>query len=131
SVLVFLARRRGLRQIDGERGAVSEHALDVDIAVGLLGKTESLAEPEARAFADFLGGEEWLEDRSEVFRAGFGPLVVYGNREQIPITGSLCSDRRDRLDLSDRYRQAAFIGHGVARVDGEVEQRRLELRDVG
>ena len=35
------------------------------------------------------------------------------------------------LGLADCDRQAAFAIHGIAAVDGEIDQRRLELRDVG
>ena len=45
---------------------MSEHACDRDIAAGLLGEAERLAQPEAGALADFLGGEERLENRIQV-----------------------------------------------------------------
>ena len=60
-----IGRHRGLRQIDRERRALAGRAYDLDVAVGLLGKAERLAEAEAGSLADFLGGEERLEDRLE------------------------------------------------------------------
>ena len=60
-----IGRRRGLRQVDREGRAPAGLARDRDVAVGLLGKAERLAEAEAGALADFLGGEERLEDRLE------------------------------------------------------------------
>ena len=56
-------RRRGLgaRQVDRHSGAFADLAFDPDFAAGLVGEAEDLAEAEAGALADRLGGEEGLE----------------------------------------------------------------------
>ena len=56
-------RRRGLgaRQIDRDGRALADLAFDPDLAARLVGEAEDLAEAEAGALADRLGGEEGLE----------------------------------------------------------------------
>ena len=56
-------RRGGLgaRQIERDGRALADLALDPDLAARLVGEAEDLAEAEAGALADRLGGEEGLE----------------------------------------------------------------------
>ena len=63
-------RRRGLgaRQIDRDGGAAAELAFDPDLAARLVGEAENLAEAQAGALADRLGGEERLERAVEDVR---------------------------------------------------------------
>ena len=51
----------GPRQIDRDGRAFAELAFDADLAAGLVGEAEDLAEAEAGALADRLGREEGLE----------------------------------------------------------------------
>ena len=66
-------RRGGLgaRQIDRDGGALADLAFDPDLAARLVGEAEDLAEAEAGALADRLGGEEGLERAVEHFRRSF------------------------------------------------------------
>jgi hypothetical protein len=57
-----------LRQIDGEGRAFAMRARHRDVAFGLLCEAEGLAKAEAGALADFLGGEERLEDGLDIVR---------------------------------------------------------------
>ena len=54
------------RQIEREGRALPDLALNRNVAAGLLGKAVDLGQPEARALADLLGGEERLEDLDEL-----------------------------------------------------------------
>ena len=49
------------RQVDLDRRAVADLAVDLHVAAGLLDEAVDLREPEAGAVADVLGGEERLE----------------------------------------------------------------------
>ena len=106
--------------------------VDLDVAVGLLGKAERLAEAEAGSLADLLGREERLEDRVEMFRRDAGAGV--GDRDGDEVAAARRTGRAGqgwRRTLLHADRQPAFAVHGVAAVDGEIDQRGLELRDVG
>ena len=76
-------RHRGLRQVDRKGRTLAGLARDLDVAVGLLGKAERLAEAEAGALADFLGGEERLEDRLEQFGRDAGAGVRHGDGDEV------------------------------------------------
>ena len=52
----------GARQVDDDGGALAERALDVDMAPRLGDEAVHHAQPQARALADLLGGEERVED---------------------------------------------------------------------
>src|ERR1700721_4871276 len=52
-----------LRQIDRELRSRSQGTGRHDVAAGLPGEAECLAQAQTRAFSDFLGGVERLEDR--------------------------------------------------------------------
>jgi hypothetical protein len=120
------------RQEDPERGALADFAVDIDEAAGLLDDAVDGGEAEAGALADFLGREERLEDLvADLGRdAGTGvgdvdPHVV-GDRHAL-------IGRLRRLfggDVGGAHGELAAIRHGVARIDGEVHDHLLELRDV-
>ena len=106
-------------------------ALHLDVALGLLDEAESLAEAEAGAFADFLGGEEGLEDRFQPVRHDAVTGVGHRDRDELAAAADLSAQRGNGADLADGDRQPAFAVHGVAGVDGQIDQRRLELGDIG
>src|SRR5579862_4283000 len=90
-------------------------------------------EPETGAFAQFLGGEERLEnavDGGRVHsRSRVGDRkhhVVAGARERLVSTVFRVEDDKRGLD-----EQGATFGHGVASVDAEIHQHLLDLGGVG
>ena len=83
----------------------------------MLGKAERLAEAEAGAFADFLGGEERLEDARD--RRLVHPGAGIGD-------GKLCA----RVHRLERDAQRALARHRLDRVGAEVHQHLVELRRV-
>ena len=97
----------------------------------MLGKAERLAEAEPGALADFLGGEERLEDRVDMIGRDAGAGIGDRDRNEVAAAGGLRAERRDGMDFLDADSQPAFAVHGIAAVDGEIDQRGLELRDVG
>ena len=120
------------RQEDVERGALARLGIDIDETAGLLDDAVDRRQPEAGALADFLGREERLEDLvDDVDRnAGAGvadvdPHVV-GRRHAL--VGQPLGFRRRYI--RGPHREPAAIGHGVAGVDGEIDDHLLELRDV-
>ena len=54
------------RQIQREGAAAADLAVHRDLAPGLPGKAEHLGQAQASALADFLGGEERLEDARQM-----------------------------------------------------------------
>ena len=59
------------------------------------------------------------------------PVSVTDDRDEIAAAGGLCAQCRDRSDLPHGDLQTAFAIHGVASVDGEIDQGGLELADIG
>ena len=99
----------------------------------LLGEAEHHRQPEPGALARLLRGEERLEDPCEHLgrHAGAGVRhgqhhVVAGRHLGVPARVVLVQHLVGNLD-----RQPAAAGHGVAGVQGEVQQRALDLRRVG
>ncbi len=128
----FLRERevRGARQEHLHRGAGAGRAVDPHASARLLGEAEDLAQAEARPLADFLGGEEWLEDLGQ--HGLVHPETRVGHRDH-HIVARRRFFRTDRLsegDVAGLYRQGPADLHGVAGVDGEVEDDQLDLGGV-
>ncbi len=89
-------------------------------------------EPEARALARGLGGEERLEDAGERGRVHARAVVLDGEDDPRARLDDLAAD----LEVADDVLGAradgdvAPVGHGVAGVDREVEEHLLELARV-
>ena len=102
------------------------------MAAGLRDEAVDLAEPEAAALADFLGGEERLEGAGPNFRRHALAVVGDGDCHEIPgrdVGHQLGAAGVDPLHAGTDP-QCAAARHRVARVDHQVEQRGLELRRV-
>ena len=101
---------------------------DRDRAADLLGETEYLAEAEAGAFAEALGGEEGLEHPLHHLRRHALAGVRNPQRDMLAAEalGLAVQHLVVRADL-----ELAAILHRVARVEGEVEQRELERAGIG
>ena len=117
------------RQVHLDRRAVAFLAVDLDVAARLLDEAEHHAEPEAGALADLLGGEEGIEHPLDEGGGDAGAGVAHGDHHIIA--------RRDlavhagvvfvEIDVAGLERELAAIGHGIARVEGKIENRRREL----
>ncbi len=97
--------------------------LDGDRAADLLGKAEHLAEAQAGAFAEALGGEEWLEHA--VHHLGRHPGAVVRDFEHhmlaLEAFGLAGQDLVVRADL-----ERTALGHRVACVERQVQEHQLE-----
>jgi hypothetical protein len=89
-------------------------------------KAIDLGQAEAGALADFLGREEGLEHPLEKLRRNAGAAVLHADHDEV--AAETARGARGRIGSFDAQRSTA--GHGVARIDGEVEQCQLELGDV-
>ena len=90
-----------MRQIDGESRALAGRARDLDVAAGLLGKAERLAEAEAGSLADFLGREERLEDRVDMIGRNAGAGVRDSDSNEVAAARGLRPQGRDGMDFLD------------------------------
>ena len=127
------AGRGGARQQDRDGGALVHFAVDLHLTAGLFDEPPHGAEAQARARAGTLGGEERFEDAvADVGRdtgAGVGHVdahIVAGAGVQVGLHIVLVQP-----GVGDADGQRARAGHGVARVDRQVDQRVFHLAGVG
>ena len=118
---------------EAEGGAAAGLAGHLDVAVALGDDAVHRREAEAGALARLLGGEERLEGarprRLVHAAAGVGDLeheVVAGGGGDEDAAVVLV-----QLDVGGPDGERAALGHGVAGVDGEVEQHLPELARIG
>ena len=115
----FLPRRNSA----GVRGRRSS-----DLTAGLAGEAVDHRQAETRALADRLGGEERLEHLADEVGRHARPGVrdadaqVLARRHVVLAGTGIVHPLVGRLDGD-----ATAVGHGVARVDAEVQQRVLQL----
>src|SRR6185312_8988695 len=123
-----LYARRRLRQVYRDGSAGAGRGVDLGMAAGLLGKAIDLAEPKARSLADILRGEEGLEGavadlgQHARSRVGDDDCRILARGPVIAVRRCLRAVRWPRRDGETAARR-----HGVARIDREIEERRLEL----
>ena len=130
-----LARLRGARgagQVELDRGAFALFGIEREMAARLLEEAEDLAEAEAGALADLLGGEEGIDGLDLDLLAHAAAGVGDGDEDELALGRVLMflgigavEVAVDRLDG-----EASAVGHGVARVDREVGDGVFELRGV-
>ena len=103
---------RGLfraRKVDGNGRSPANLAFDPDLAAGLVGKAEDLAEAETSALADRLGGEEGLERAVEHSRghpaAGVGDadLHIFARTDVADLVRSEAHILRSRCASTPRH----------------------------
>src|SRR5205823_1724646 len=106
---------------------------DIDEAAGLLDEAVDAGEAEPGALADLLGGVERVENLvDDVGRdagAGIRDLDqhVFADRHALVLQTAAFIG----ADVRRAQRERTAVGHGVPGVDGEVDDRLLELADVG
>ena len=124
---------RRSRQIELDHRAAAFLAVDFDGAAGLLGETVDHAQPEAGAAADSLGGEERLEH--PVADIGGDSVTGVGDRDHHELSALHLAivGRIDFIanDIGGLERKLAAAGHGIARIDGEIDDRGRKLRRIG
>src|SRR5438067_9694676 len=106
----------GKGQLDEECGALAGRAFNRDRAAVLLDDPIRDGQAEAGAFADFLGGEERIEDPQ--LKSGRNPVPGIDERDL---------DRRGGDGSRNANRLAWRVEHRVARVRQQVDEHLLEL----
>ena len=122
----------GRRQIELDRGAVADLAVDPDMPARLLDEAVDHAQPEARALADFLGGEERLE-HLVLHLLGHAGAGVADGKHHIgagPHVGIGLRVGFVEHDVARLQQQLAAVRHRVAGVDRHVEHGVRKLRGV-
>src|SRR5262249_31372299 len=123
---------RGLRQVDLERRALGELAVDPDAAAGLLDDAEHRGEAEAGALAAGPGGGGRL--RASALPALFPCEPGVAHREHDVRAGRdaevLARVALVELDVRGLDGERAAAGHRVARVDREVHDHLLDVAGV-
>src|SRR5689334_7363865 len=119
----------GSRQVQSDPGPRAGRTFYSYMPIGLSDEAIDHAEAEAGTLADFLGREEGLKNPIPYF--GRHPAAVIRDRQpdiasgHTPGHGSLVQDDVPRLDL-----EYAAIRHGIAPVQGKVEESGLQQRRV-
>ena len=119
-------------QVDLDRGAFADLAVDLDVAARLLDQAVHHRQPQARALALGLGREEGLEGLVDDFLRHAAAGVAHGQQHvlagrDLRVRGAVGGVQRGVGDLDG---EPAGAVHGVAGVDRQVQDRVLELRRV-
>ena len=121
------------RKIDLDRGAVAFLAVDAHMTARFCGETIDHRQPKTRALAGGLGREEGLEDLVEERFRNSRALIGDGD-DDVP-AGAHIGIGRDivviELDDASFDCELAAAAHGIAAIDGEVDERSLKLGRVG
>ena len=128
----FFRRGIGLRQIEAEGRAVALFAVDLDVSARLLDEAVDHAQAEPGALADFLGREERLEHPVDDIGPNSDSGIADRDHHVIPrhnvaVSRGIFLIEGHVLGFQD---QLAALGHGIARVDRKIEQRRGELARI-
>jgi hypothetical protein len=86
-----------------------------------------LAQSQTRAFARLLRGEEWVECLGQHIFCHAGSGVADSHQDAVTGRRILRPLRRWRSDKGSRHCQRPAARHGIARVDGEVQDGMLDL----
>ena len=120
------------RQVDLDRRADARFGIDLHVAAGLPDKTVDLAQAEAGALADFLGGEEGIEGLGDDLLGHADAVVAHRDLNILP--------GRDRKGLRDQIihvsvgsldREPAAVSHRIAGIDAKVEDGVFKLARIG
>ena len=108
-------------------------ALDLNVAIHLLDDAVDRGETESRSLPSLLGRKERLENSFPCLRGHTGTRVAHAQRSAGPRVGSRmrCRVGPVERDVPGRQRQDPALGHGIARIHGQVHQDLLQLRDIG
>ena len=126
-------RARLPRQEYPKRRPIPRLAIDGDPAVVLVHDAVNGREAKSGAFAQFLCGEEWLEDARQHMRGDAGARIAGCQTGEA--TGTRLRHRGDGCGIELRPDDVRSLRrparHGIARVHREVEQHLLDHAGVG
>ena len=124
------ARPSGPGKIQGEGGSPPRLALDQDVAPGLFGEPEHLAETQPGALADALGGVEGLEDAIQLVGGDAMAGIADGDGDEVALDAGMGAHGRHVAAGADLHLQRPLPVHGVAGVRGHVDDGGVELARV-
>src|SRR5690606_32255086 len=113
------------RQVHLDRRAVPAGAFDPEQPARLLDEAGDHRQPEPGALSGRLGGEERLGHPLE--QLGWDAFALVLDADAQELAGLRM---RRRLRTLEGHANGSALGHGVARVDQQVDQRQLQLRRV-
>lgn len=118
-------------KVEGHAGAFADGGVQVHLAAGLLGEAVDHRQAQAGALADKLGGVERLEGVGHDVRRHTG-AGVGDAQAQVGTFGEVEGARGVAVEpaVAGLQGDATALGHGVAGVDAQVEQRVFQLADV-
>ncbi len=118
------------RQQQGHRGPQARRAVHACRASGLRAEAVDLAQAQAGALADFLGGEEGLEGALRHLGRHAGAGIGDGDQHAMPCRHIGRALGLGVLGIAGLHLQLAARGHGVACVEGQIDERELQLTGV-
>ncbi len=118
-----------LRQVDPDRGAPADLAVDPDMPLRLIGEAIDHREAQSGALADRLGGEERVEGLGEQVRQHTGSGVGHADRH---ISAGRAAAMGGRVGVVEMYvcgfdEEPAPVRHGVTGIDRQVGNGAFEL----
>src|SRR5207237_7051646 len=106
------------RQVNLEHGAAADFAVHFNMTAALLDDAVDRGQAQARALADFLGREEWLENLRAHRLSHAAAAVAYDQHYERTGRrfGMLPGKRRAQLHLTGFDGETPSRGHGIAGV---------------
>src|SRR5262245_38598515 len=129
----FLLAFEYTRQIDTEAAAFAYRTVHPNVAATLLHGAIDHGEAKACAFAEFFGGEKRFENMRLGFFIHAEASVGNGKHDVTAGDGAEVALRVRIIEFDVRglERNSAAVGHGIARVDNEIEDDLFDLSGVG
>src|SRR6185503_7504215 len=119
------------RQIDPDRGANPQPAFDADAAARLPRNSVNLTQAEPGTSPESLGREKRFERLREHVLGHSRSGITDGKADKVARWQIETLLRHtSHIDVGSRNRQAAPGGHGIARVEGQVQDDEFNLRRV-
>ena len=116
----------GRWQIDADRGAAPELALDDRGPTRLFGEPVHLTETQPGPLSGIFGCEVRIEDVRKNFWRNAGAAIHQFDGDEFPAQPiDFCF--AGKAYVTNRERQNTAVRHGVPRIDTEIQQRELEL----
>src|SRR5580704_8748522 len=134
SLLLGVERLFHLGKIDFEGSSGPRLAVDFDVATALLDHAVHRGQPKAGALALPLGSKEWLEG-SRARRRLHADAVVSHSEENVVSdehrVGIAANELVIHVEVAGRDLELASVGHGIARIHGQIHDDLFNLTLVG
>src|SRR5262245_20958048 len=114
-----------------DSGALAEDTLNVDESATVLNCAIHRSEAQPRTL--FFGRKERLHCALEYFQSHASSRVADGQPDEVarPRIGNARSGISINGDVASFYRDHAAVGHGVPRIDCEIENRIVDIAGIG